>query len=394
VTKHSQNNPFEKYPVLLLAAGPSLEKNIEWVKQNKNNFIIVALTATLKLLQKHNIAPDIITHVDGYQTSLIHLEGIDTKNFLANTLCIFQSLTPLELREMFPSEHIFTTDGFSYYYHNLPNILIACVGSFSFNILLHLQTTQLYTLGLDLALDSKTGATHSSSHASASIIDTTDTDKIDTEINFKKNIISIEGNFQKEMKTLPHFKLSVDNINSTIKNIKKDSQQIFNLSDGAKFLNSTPLKVEEIKLQKNNINKLGVKDELITYLANASRTTLTKEEKESFHTRLTQQYELKSIIENFTNKKYTNADTFIYDFATLYMDILGGISFENTTITYVYRSYLQYVFPIVYDFFNTKDLKHKKRDLKKIKPMIDKELLDIVQTYIDALEEFIKTRHI
>lgn len=49
---------------LILCAGPSLEENIEIIKQNQEKFVIFALNPTLKLLSKHEIKPDFIVAIE------------------------------------------------------------------------------------------------------------------------------------------------------------------------------------------------------------------------------------------------------------------------------------------------------------------------------------------
>jgi hypothetical protein len=51
-------------PTLLIGAGPSLTKNLKWLKENQNKFVIVAIGATYKKLFDNGITPDIVTTVD------------------------------------------------------------------------------------------------------------------------------------------------------------------------------------------------------------------------------------------------------------------------------------------------------------------------------------------
>ena len=46
-----QNTELNKTPFLLLAMGPSLEKNIQWLKKNHKKFIILAVSSTLSYLE-------------------------------------------------------------------------------------------------------------------------------------------------------------------------------------------------------------------------------------------------------------------------------------------------------------------------------------------------------
>jgi len=55
---------------LIMCAGPSLEENIELIKQNKDKFVTFALNPTLKLLKKHDFVPDFIVNVDAVDNSI------------------------------------------------------------------------------------------------------------------------------------------------------------------------------------------------------------------------------------------------------------------------------------------------------------------------------------
>ena len=60
--------PFNRLPVVLVAAGPSLDKNIHILKQYKDNVIILcADIVTFKLLE-NDIIPDFICNVDVHET--------------------------------------------------------------------------------------------------------------------------------------------------------------------------------------------------------------------------------------------------------------------------------------------------------------------------------------
>lgn len=51
-------------PVIIVAAGPSLDKNVEYLKQAKGKSIIIAVTRALDVLYQHNIEPDFFAIID------------------------------------------------------------------------------------------------------------------------------------------------------------------------------------------------------------------------------------------------------------------------------------------------------------------------------------------
>lgn len=64
---------------LIASAGPSLEENIETIKQNRDKFILFAVGPSLKLLDKNGITPDFLCVVEAIDTRG-QIEEIDTSN--------------------------------------------------------------------------------------------------------------------------------------------------------------------------------------------------------------------------------------------------------------------------------------------------------------------------
>ena len=54
---------------LCLSAGPSLRKNIEIIKENRDKFIIFAVNPTLKLLKEYDIMPDFVVAIEANDVS-------------------------------------------------------------------------------------------------------------------------------------------------------------------------------------------------------------------------------------------------------------------------------------------------------------------------------------
>lgn len=73
---------------MIVAAGPSLDKNIDLLKQNKNLYIIATDTA-FSTLVKNNIKCDCVISIDGQNISHNHFYLQKDKSFYKNTLFIF-----------------------------------------------------------------------------------------------------------------------------------------------------------------------------------------------------------------------------------------------------------------------------------------------------------------
>ena len=60
-------NSFSKInkPYIVTAAGPSLDRELEFLKRNREDFVVVAVGSSLRALMNNNIKPDIISIIDG-----------------------------------------------------------------------------------------------------------------------------------------------------------------------------------------------------------------------------------------------------------------------------------------------------------------------------------------
>lgn len=64
-------------PAIVVAAGPSLDKNMHLLKEVRGKILIIAVDAVLKILLKNNIIPDIVTVIDGYKHTLKYFDDLD-----------------------------------------------------------------------------------------------------------------------------------------------------------------------------------------------------------------------------------------------------------------------------------------------------------------------------
>ncbi len=68
---------FAGYPAVLVAAGPSLQKNIDRLRELQNRAVIIAAQTTLRPLLERGIRPHFVTSLDFNEMSKHFFEGID-----------------------------------------------------------------------------------------------------------------------------------------------------------------------------------------------------------------------------------------------------------------------------------------------------------------------------
>ncbi len=67
---------FKNYPAILVAAGPSLQKNIDQLAELKGKAVIIAVQTTFKTLLDHGIEPDFVTSLDYHEMSKRFFEDL------------------------------------------------------------------------------------------------------------------------------------------------------------------------------------------------------------------------------------------------------------------------------------------------------------------------------
>jgi hypothetical protein len=72
-------NRFQNVPAIIVAAGPSLDKNIDLLHEAKGKAILIAVGTAVKAMQKKGIQPDFIVTVDPQSVNYELFKVIDTK---------------------------------------------------------------------------------------------------------------------------------------------------------------------------------------------------------------------------------------------------------------------------------------------------------------------------
>ena len=74
------NNYYEGKPFVLVAAGPSLDKNITYLKEVQDKCVILCAEVILFKLVENGITPDFVVTIDPSEQFVRFLKDIDTKN--------------------------------------------------------------------------------------------------------------------------------------------------------------------------------------------------------------------------------------------------------------------------------------------------------------------------
>lgn len=393
ILKDYSQKSLGKKPVILLAAGPSLQKNIEWLKKNHHKFIVVALSAVLSILEKEHIKPDIVTNIDGLEESIIHFTKLKDISFFKESIFLMSARTLREVVDILYKQNIFFFESGTSYKKDFGNLSAPCVGSTTYLLLLALGVSELYLLGLDLALDGKTGSTHSSGHEYSKNLDILSTAKDSDTITFKSSIIETDGNFDEKVYTTPDFMISINSVNATSQGFKKTAQHVYNLNDGAKFTNTIATKTTSVLVEKfSDIDKKNLYEELFDEFCKNSSDKILHEEFLAVQRKILYSKNIKNIIKTQQNFTFKNSGEFLDSLILLIKKLCSSTSNTSYDLALVYQEYFKFISTFIFDFFNSKNLQNIELHTKNINHMLSLHLLDIVDLYISGLQKLQDTK--
>ncbi len=369
---------FHNKPFMLIASGPSLQKNIEFLKENAQNFIIVAASSSLFYLEQNNIKPQIVLHLDPFDPSIQSFEKLKSLSFLDNSLLFASMHTPIKILQMLKKENIFLFEAGSNYKEGALNISSACVGSLGYFLLTVLKASEIYLLGLDLAVDSVSGANHIEVHQDTETLKLENNLHDTKELSYKNDLLEIEGNFQNKVFTTPHFFSSVNLINNYFSSLVKPFQKIYNLSDGALYRETIPLAPESIRQMEPLPDSTFAK--LQTHIQKHSLRNFSHKEIQSLKEKLSFTMQLKLQISQIdplqlTPKEYVSK---------IHELICGSNNLQTYEISRILDSYLYFVLHFVYHYLN--DSRTSIEEFQNMDHILKENIQELIESYIHSIE--------
>ncbi|MGB5792388.1 6-hydroxymethylpterin diphosphokinase MptE-like protein [Poseidonibacter sp.] len=269
INLYSKKEFLKDLPILFLAAGPSLDKYIEFIKKEQDRFIIVCAAAILKHLYSNDIKPDIIISIDAGKSTVKNQFDVE-KEFYKDAIIIASIKTDTDIFKMIDNSNVFFIQTTLELVNKFGLLTGVTVGDIGIKILLSLGANNLYLIGLDAAINEDTGETHFSSYYYKKNI------QKEEENSYKNHLVSVKGNFKDEVKTTLLYKDMIDSINSIDSKLIENSS-IFNLSNGAYFNNTSKLKLIDINIQNFKIiDKEKTKKSFKNHLKTISKKGFSK----------------------------------------------------------------------------------------------------------------------
>jgi hypothetical protein len=378
-------------PVIFLAAGPSLQKNITWLKLHQKQFVIVALSAVLGILEKENITPDIITHLDGFDDSDMLFKKVTNLTFFNESIFLIASRTPPHIVHTLQKQNVFFFESGASYKKELGNLSAFCVGSTTYLLLIALGVSQLYLLGLDLALDSATGNTHSVGHPFIKNLNLETINKEKDVMIFNDNILEVVGNFDEKVYTTSGFATSIASLNATSCGFKKSSQQVYNLSNGAFFANTTPLSIEtQFVANFKELDKSAIRQNIAQEFYAHSSNKISESNYQTINNRLLNAKKAEAKIKEWQEIIFDTSDVFLDSLISMMKQLYTSSNDDDYDLAFIYQEYFKLTASHIFDFFNRAVDDNAKTDSINLHRMLSSHLLNIANLYIDGLNHLIK----
>lgn len=281
----------EDVPLFVIASGPSLDKDIDFLSKNQDKAIIIACGTALEILYNKGILPDFfVTTERTYELSLI-LSFLDKKNFLDKITLISSEVVHPKVLSYFKQSILFSKGDESIFYLlmqddkyfdfikawgslHLINPLVANCG-LSTALALHFKDIYLFGVDNGVALHQDEDSVHSQNSL---IYDEDLKNKDGSKVNAIDGLDErVIGNFSHVILTNTLYRQSADNMQRLIayyKNNVFDNFRVINCSDGLKIGHTLSKKTSDLTFDKS-LYKKTIVDEICN---NTLSLNLTKDE--------------------------------------------------------------------------------------------------------------------
>lgn len=374
-------------PTLLIGAGPSLTKNLKWLKENQDKFIIVAIGATYKKLFDNGITPDIVTTVDPkyHILNATHFNLKDVE-LLRNTIILASINTPTKILDRFNQEKLFLYEVVDTFKNNSKAYNGISIGEITLSLLLDMNVKDIYLLGTDLAFDEKTGLSHFEGYVNKREDFVSEKSKVNEVLEIGKTsrqeFILVKGNKKEQVVTNRMFALSINQYIRIINYFKKSYQNVYNLCEEGAYIEGTIFKnVADIYRS----SKIDNKNFLFENIKNISEFGLSKVELKELEIKISNLKFIKKVLnEQFSKQKNsTNIDKFRDKF----LIVLNIIKKNDKFFLSIISSYFNFVMPYINYSLNDEKMEIKEIENKLVQ--IETIFIRQVENIIDGYEAYL-----
>lgn len=353
-------NKLKNCPAVIVAAGPSLQKNMHYLKTYQGKIVIVAVDTILKKLVKEGIVPDFVCSVE--RLPEVYDYFYKDQEFPKKTTLVGPLLLDTRIFENYPNEVIipFRTEVHEYVW--LQQMLeikedvsmpvgLSCA-HMAFGVAQHLGCSPIILIGQDLSYDAKTGSSH---------VDGTYYDENSISIQENSTDELIDGYYGEKVKSTKvwmsfkkWFEVKITEKNLNVINATEGGAKIFNTIqmplketlekyaikngvDVSQLIDETPrydIDMNKVisNLQKENVLLQAIQNTFKEYFIDLSKIAIvpgiSQKEKLRINTKLE---EIHDMIKMIAADKLLlhNSQALLAEFMWNYQDIEDIISVEN-----------------------------------------------------------------
>jgi hypothetical protein len=376
-------------PFLILAGGPSLKKNIEFIRKNQNKFIIVTIFSLCAFLEENGISPDIITNYDEQLKIFMDTYNkIQDKNYFNNKIMLFGSHVHPTLVNLLPKDNIYFFNAMFSVKKDTGILTGPSIGEMSYALGLIFAPKNMYLLGLDLAFDPLTGKSHFDGYNQESQFNADRKVSIN-EFSMRKNVMKVKGNLRDEVETMAVFNISIKQLDSFTRLYNPDNEiKIYNLSDGAYFKDIEPLIIESLDMSKyDDIDKINLGTEIKDVINTVSSNKFSEEDISFMEERFADAKRLKEVVNNLlVGLKHSSVEKYLVCLENLDSEFEKK-DYKCDDLNIIALNYCRYNLPYIFYFLNLKNLDNPKAHIKKLNKKLNVQINKIIDAYIKMLEE-------
>ena len=308
----------------VIAAGPSLDKDIDAIKKHTGKAIVFSCGTALKTLLKEGIMPDFHVEIERTYDTYEALASIDKKILSQLSIIGMNTLHP-DVYSLFKESYMFLKSndaGVDLFPKSLRTVYSSnpTVTNGALALTVAFGFKNIYMFGVDM------GFKHPKHHHSR------DNVALDKSTKFyleeEKKFEEVEGNFGGKVFTNYILQWARNVIELLFMFAEKNEINVYNCSDGAKIDKTHPLKAEDINLDDIPFNKTKtiklIKSRFNRdYLENLDTNTIVNK----YYKKLKKTVKLLS---NILDKKVENKSEVIDIFYNIYQHVLDNILLRGT----------------------------------------------------------------
>lgn len=256
---NSLGDKFANIPAIIVAAGPSLAKNISLLKETHDQFVIIATDTTFELLLANQIIPHFVMTVDPTELNIRHFKQ---NRYETSSILLFDAEARPEIAAKFPQKMSFTTDKhpfFSWLDKTAGGKGLVQKGSMvsqaAFHVAKFWGCSPIIFIGQDLALNPESGGTHIPEAAIYRMVKYLEDDMhhVDVPVPFQEETMSreplywVEGIDGKPVPTIQSFMIYLRMLED---DIRKTKTPVINATEGGAKIQGAEIATLRETLQK------------------------------------------------------------------------------------------------------------------------------------------------